>query len=120
MRWKGSLISFVGAFSLSLVLSGLIYPTTSSVPGFTKEESVQRVGRRVRCVAAPDGEINLMRNVKGEFAVIPVGSRGTIRDFKRMPSGSYFVVIEWDGTSANGPWRSTYGKDYQRAGIVEE
>lgn len=120
MRWKGSLLSFVGAFSLSLVLSGLLYSPTSSVPGFTKEESLQKLGRRVRCVAAPDGETNLKRNAKGEFAVIPVGSRGTIRDFKRMPSGSYFVVIDWDGTSETGPWRSSYGKDYQRAGIVEE
>lgn len=120
MRRVYSLLSFIIAFTLSLILSLLSYSFQSSGPGFTKEEASQKLGRRVSYVAAPDGEMSLKRGAHGEFAVIPVGARGTIRGMEELPSGKYFIVVEWDGREHHEPWRSWFGKDYQQAGIIEE
>jgi len=115
-----SLLSFIIAFTLGLILTFLSYSFQSSGPGFTKEEASQKLGRRVSYVAAPDGEMSLKRAPDGEFAVIPVGARGTIRGMQELPSGKYFIVIDWDGVGQNEPWRSWFGKDYRQAGIIEE
>lgn len=120
MRRIYSLLSFIIAFTLSLFLSLLSYSFQSSGSGFTKEEASQKLGRRVSCVAAPDGEVSLKRGPNGEFAPIPVGARGTIRGMKELPSGKYFIVIDWDEMEQNEPWRSWFGKDYRQAGIIEE
>lgn len=120
MRRIYSLFSFIIAFTLSLMLSFLSYSFQSSGPGFTKEEASQKLGRRVSYVAAPDGERSLKQAANGEFAVIPVGARGTIKGMKELPSGKYFIVIDWDGTEQNEPWRSWFGRDYRQAGIIEE
>lgn len=120
MRWSSSLLGFVLAFTVSLALTRLPHPFKSASPNFTKEEAVQKLGRRVTCSRAPDGETTVTRNSNGEFAVVPIGSRGTVRGLKELDSGGYFIVVYWDGQTANGPWSSAFGKDYARAGIIEE
>ena len=93
---------------------------TSGSAEFTKEEAEQRIGRRVYCGVAPDGERSVARSADGGFQVVEVGSRGIIGGVEELSPGNYFVIVLWNERGDSKDWKSWFGKGYEAGGIIEE
>lgn len=120
MRTTIYIMSSTLTLLIGLALTNRACTNTSASAGFTKEEAVQRIGRRVYCGIAPDGERSVARSADGGFQVVEVGSRGVISGVEELSKGNYFVIVTWDERGNSKDWKSWFGKGYEGAGIIEE
>ena len=120
MRTTIYITSSILTLVIGLGLTNRACTNTSASAGFTKEEAEQRIGRRVYCGIAPDGERSVARSADGGFQVVEVGSGGIISGVEELSQGNYFVIVLWDEREHSKGWKSWFGKGYEAAGIIEE
>ena len=120
MRKTIYIMSSILTLGIGLGLTNLARTNSSISTEFTKEEAEQRIGRRVYCGIAPDGERSVARSADGGFQVVEVGSRGIISGVEELSQGNYFVIVLWDERELSKDWKSWFGKGYEAAGIIEE
>ena len=120
MRKTIYIMSPILTFVIGLGLTDLVRTNRFTSAGFTNEEAEQRIGRRVYCGVAPDGERSVARSADGGFQLVEVGSRGIISGLEELSQGNYFVIVLWDERGNCNDWKSWFGKGYEAAGIIEE